>query len=91
MVEAPGTFFTKNNDISLTVGDKSNIKTGFCRSNYDDSDAVNRMVLSLTFVEKIAFIWLANMVEAPGTWFSKQYFLCCFVDLFLSNQMQKTA
>jgi hypothetical protein len=70
-VEAPGTFFTKNNDISLTVGAKSNIKTGFCRSNYDDSYAVNRMVQSLIFVEKIAFIWLANMVEAPGTWFSK--------------------
>jgi hypothetical protein len=71
MVEAPGTFFTKNNDISLTACVKSNIKTGFCRLNYDDSYAVNRMVLSLTFVQKNAFIWLANMVEAPGTCFSK--------------------
>jgi hypothetical protein len=71
MVEAPGTFFTKNNDISLPACAKSNIKTEFSRFNYDDSYAVNRMVLSLTFAEKNAFIWFGNMVEAPGTCFSK--------------------
>jgi hypothetical protein len=58
MVEAPA--YIINNDISLMLLVRSNLKTVLCIFDYDESNAKNHISIFLIFVAKTAFIWFAT-------------------------------
>jgi hypothetical protein len=60
---ALGTFFNKNDYISLMTWSKCNMKNGFCRLDYGESSARNCKAQSLRPVEKIIIMWVAKVVE----------------------------
>jgi hypothetical protein len=66
MVDAPEYFFNKNYDIIANQLElRSNSRTVFYRFHYGESNARNRITLSLAPVKKNALIYLVIMVDAP--------------------------
>jgi hypothetical protein len=71
MVDAPEKFFNKSNDIFLITCVSSNWTTISYIYNYDESNAKNRMSLSLAPVKKNVLIYLVTMMDAPEYFFNK--------------------
>jgi hypothetical protein len=55
----------------FTILSRSFLKTVFYRFGYDELNAKNRVVLSLTQIEQFEFRHLTKMVEVPGNDFNK--------------------
>jgi hypothetical protein len=64
-----------DDDMFLTISARLFLKTVFYRFGYDELNAKNRVVLSLTQIEQFEFRHLTKMVEAPGNDFNKNSYL----------------
>jgi hypothetical protein len=64
-----------NVDMFLTILSILFLKTVFYRFGYDELNAKNRVVLSLTQIEQFEFRHFTKMVEAPGNDFNKNSYL----------------
>jgi hypothetical protein len=64
-----------DDDTFLTISARLFLKTVFYRFGYDELNAKNRVVLSLTQIEQFEFRHLTKMVEAPGNDFNKNGYL----------------
>jgi hypothetical protein len=66
MVDAPGWFSNISGHISATVRDMSNLTTAVYRSYYDKFNAIYRMPLSWTVMEKRGNKYFPKMVDVSG-------------------------
>jgi hypothetical protein len=64
-----------DDDMFRTISSRSFLKTVFYRFGYDELNAKNRVVLSLTQIVQFEFRHLTKMVEAPGNDSNKNGYL----------------